>query len=155
MTMEYDSEAAKDFVKQSEKAAFTSHGHHIPGTVLGSWRPEQTSRCGGPKYCRKCVDEVNEYWGNQDGSSDFASNILIDYEANAKQKLRQYIDSHYDTPPAYEIRVTWSCKTLQNWKGILVTDMNDQKMYEVIYDGDKKRTYIDEYHKFQNVSIPD
>lgn len=40
---------------------YTSHGHHIPGTVLGKNRPERVMRCGGPNFCTKCRLEASSY----------------------------------------------------------------------------------------------
>lgn len=38
--------------------AFTSHGHHIAGTVLDErLRPAFVARCGGPRLCAKCSYE--------------------------------------------------------------------------------------------------
>jgi hypothetical protein len=36
---------------------YTSHGHHISGTVKGE-RPNTTVRCGGPKTCNTCFSEA-------------------------------------------------------------------------------------------------
>lgn len=36
---------------------FTSHGHHIIGTVLGPM-PESVARCGGPGLCAQCSEEA-------------------------------------------------------------------------------------------------
>ena len=37
--------------------AFTSHGHHIPGTTMDN-KPEDRHRCGGPELCFQCHREV-------------------------------------------------------------------------------------------------
>ena len=40
--------------------AWTTHGHHIPGTVKDDvMRPDRVGRCGGPKMCQKCQKEAN------------------------------------------------------------------------------------------------
>lgn len=36
--------------------AYTSHGHHINGTVLEP-EPNEKSRCGGPGFCETCTRE--------------------------------------------------------------------------------------------------
>jgi hypothetical protein len=54
-----------------------------------------------------------------------------------------------------DVYVVWFCKTLQNWKALVSTTLPDGMYYEVTYDGDRKRTYIDAYKKFENVMIPD
>lgn len=41
--------------------AYTSHGHHIPGTVMNGERPLQVARCGGPPLCTDCAKETANY----------------------------------------------------------------------------------------------
>lgn len=36
---------------------YTSHGHHIAGTVKGE-KPVTVTRCGGPKLCDVCFGEA-------------------------------------------------------------------------------------------------
>ena len=54
-----------------------------------------------------------------------------------------------------DVYVVWSCKTLQNWKALLSTDVPDGMYYELTYDGDRGVTYLDAYKKWENVPIPD
>lgn len=54
-----------------------------------------------------------------------------------------------------EIFVVWFCKTLQNWKALVATHRPDSLYFEVTYDGDQKRTYIDQYIKVDNFTIYD
>lgn len=54
-----------------------------------------------------------------------------------------------------DVYVVWFCKTLQNWKALLSTNVSDGMYYEVTYNGDKKETYLDAYKKWENVRIPD
>ena len=54
-----------------------------------------------------------------------------------------------------DVYVVWSCKTLQNWKALLSTDVPDGMYYELTYDGDKRVTYLDAYKKWENVPIAD
>lgn len=53
------------------------------------------------------------------------------------------------------LSVVWFCKTLQNWKAVVTPLPPDGHIYEVTYDGDKKRTYVDTYVKKYNDTIPD
>jgi hypothetical protein len=39
--------------------AFTAHGHHIFGTVLGDEKPASMARCGGPGPCPQCSREAS------------------------------------------------------------------------------------------------
>lgn len=67
--------------------------------------------------------------------------------------LKEYIDKHLGSNPDYQIFITWKCKTLQNYKYLLCTNLNDNKYYELTYNGDKRELYLDEYDKVNNVAI--
>lgn len=54
-----------------------------------------------------------------------------------------------------DVYVVWFCKTLQNWKALVSTTVDDGRYYEVTYNGDKKETYLDVYVKWQNIRIED
>ena len=56
---------------------------------------------------------------------------------------------------AEDVYVVWFCKTLQNWKALLSTDLPDGMYFEVTYNGDKKEAYLDVYKKIRNVKISD
>ncbi|BAK46150.1 hypothetical protein CXIVA_01830 [Clostridium sp. SY8519] len=56
---------------------------------------------------------------------------------------------------AEDVYVVWFCKTLQNWKALLSTDLPDGMYFEVTYNGDKKEAYLDAYKKIRNVKISD
>lgn len=61
-----------------------------------------------------------------------------------------------DTRVTFEIDsvyIVWFSKTLQNWKALLSTTLPDAMYYEVTYDGDRARAYIDAYKKWDNVCI--
>lgn len=54
-----------------------------------------------------------------------------------------------------DIYIVWFCKTLQNWKALLSTDLVDSGIYfEVTYNGDQDELYLDHYTKTANVKIP-
>ena len=52
-----------------------------------------------------------------------------------------------------EIYVVWSCKTLQNKKAILSTDLVNGILFEITYNGDKEETYVDVYKKEKNYVV--
>ena len=52
-----------------------------------------------------------------------------------------------------DIYVVWSCKTLQNNKALLSTNVPDGMYYEFTYNGDKKEIYIDSYKKCKNTVV--
>lgn len=37
---------------------YTSHGHHIVGTIKGELPSNVVARCGGPKLCNQCFGEA-------------------------------------------------------------------------------------------------
>lgn len=41
----------------------------------------------------------------------------------------------------------WYCKTVQNHKGLFITDAHDKHFYECTYNGDKGEMYVDDYVK--------
>ena len=52
-----------------------------------------------------------------------------------------------------EVYVVWSCKTLQNKKVILSTDLVKGILFEITYNGDKNETYVDAYKKWENFVV--
>lgn len=55
--------------------------------------------------------------------------------------------------PMADVYVVWFCSTLQNWKALVSTNVLDNAYYEVTYDGEKNRTYVDRYVKEINVTV--
>ena len=49
--------------------------------------------------------------------------------------------------------IVWSCKTLQNNKALVSTNISDGMYYELTYNGDKKELYLDTYKKWENKCI--
>jgi len=58
-----------------------------------------------------------------------------------------------DEEPEFEVYIVWKAKILQNWKYLISTSLPDGMYYEMSYDGDKERWYLDAYKKFENVVI--
>lgn len=52
-----------------------------------------------------------------------------------------------------DVFVVWLCKTLQNNKALLSTNVTDGMYYEITYNGDKKEFYLDAYKKWENRAI--
>ena len=50
-----------------------------------------------------------------------------------------------------DVYIVWSCKTLQNSKALVSTNLHDGMYYEVTLNGDKDEIYFDAYKKFQNI----
>ena len=54
-----------------------------------------------------------------------------------------------------DVYCVWSCKTLQNIKGLFSSDVPEAKglYFEATYSGDKKELYLDSYKKESNEAI--
>ena len=73
-----------------------------------------------------------------------------------KDVVAKYAIDHLDKSdeiPEFNVFVVWSCKTLQNSKALLSTDLKDGMYYELTMNGDKKEIYFDAYKKFENKCI--
>ena len=82
----------------------------------------------------------------------------MDYQKIARKIVLDYTNEHIDKTDNVQITldnvfIVWFCKTLQNWKALVSTDLPDGMYYEVTYNGDKKEVYIDAYKKFENRKI--
>lgn len=136
--------------------AHTFHGHHIPGSTERLIVGEPVG-CGGILDCPRCKAEVTEY--NKLGALPFVpQNVSEDFQAKAKRILINYVDSHYSVAfekPAFEVYIVWFAKVLQHWKALVCTDQPDKKYFELTYNGDLRVTYVDEYGKINNVTVPD
>lgn len=70
--------------------------------------------------------------------------------------VRDYALNHLDVTdeiPQYEVFIVWKCKILQNWKYLISTTLPNGMYYELTFDGDKNRWYLDAYKKFENQCI--
>ena len=74
-----------------------------------------------------------------------AKRLVADYDNDLSEVLSSIDPS--------EIYTVWSCKTLQNSKALLSTDIPDGRYYEVTYNGDKQEFYLDAYTKESNNMI--
>ena len=82
----------------------------------------------------------------------------MDYQKTAKEIVLNYVNKHLDKTDNVQVTsddvyIVWFCKTLQNWKALVSTDLHDGMYYEVTYNGDKKEVYLDAYKKFDNRKI--
>lgn len=79
-------------------------------------------------------------------------------QERAKQIVVDYFNSHLDKTDGKQIGledvyVVWFCKTLQNWKAMLSTNVRDGVYYEITHNGDKNETYVDVYKKWENYAV--
>lgn len=82
-----------------------------------------------------------------------AINGMDDYHDLCKKKLVDWYNAHgFDKKiTVNNTYVVWACKTLQNYKALLSTDINGDGIYaEYTYNGDKHELYEDVYGKIQN-----
>ncbi|MDD6796286.1 MAG: DUF6275 family protein [Clostridiaceae bacterium] len=71
------------------------------------------------------------------------------------QKIIDIVKGHLGRTniPDDEIFVVWSCKTLQNKKAVLSTDLVNGILFEITYNGDKDEIYVDVYKKEKNYVV--
>lgn len=84
------------------------------------------------------------------GSDEFVKNaisIVVDY-FNENVEKTDGIAITFD-----DVYVVWLCKTLQNCKALLSTNIPDGMYYEITYNGDKDEFYLDAYKKWANKKI--
>lgn len=79
-------------------------------------------------------------------------------QEKARQIIVDYFNSHVDKTDGVQISiedvyVVWFCKTLQNWKALLSTNVPDSVYYEITHNGDKNETYVDVYKKWENFCV--
>ena len=79
-------------------------------------------------------------------------------QERAKRIVVDYFNSHMDKTDGKQIGledvyVVWFCKTLQNWKALLSTNVRDGMYYEITHTGDKNETYVDVYKKWENYAV--
>lgn len=81
-----------------------------------------------------------------------------DFEKICKEKVRDYFNEKVNKSDGFEITIedvyiVWSCKTLQNNKALVSTNVSDGMYYELTYNGDKQELYLDAYKKQENRCI--
>ena len=83
---------------------------------------------------------------------------IMNYQKIAKEVVLDYANKHLDKTDnvhitSDDVYLVWFCKVLQNWKALVSTNLPDGMYYEVTYNGDKKKVYLDAYKKFDNREI--
>lgn len=82
------------------------------------------------KFLKKCKELVRNYYNDRVQSTDKNGKITTD-----------------------DVFVVWFCKTLQNSKALVSTNVSDGMYYEITYNGDKNECYLDAYKKWQNILV--
>lgn len=82
----------------------------------------------------------------------------LDFRRLCQRVVADYVNDHLDKTdgtiitPA-DVYIVWFCKTLQNSKSLVSTNISDGMYYELTYNGDKHELYLDAYKKFENRAI--
>ena len=82
----------------------------------------------------------------------------MNLQQTARQIVTDYFNKHVDKTDNKKLTlddvfVVWFCKTLQNWKALVSTNVSDGIYYEITHNGDKAETYVDVYKKWENYTI--
>ena len=69
------------------------------------------------------------------------------------EKAKKCVEQTTNEVLAEEMYIVWFCKTLQNWKALVSTDVISGVYWEVTHNGDKNETYVDTYNKSSNICV--
>lgn len=81
-------------------------------------------------FIEKAIEAVVDYHNSQADATDKNGKITAD-----------------------NVYVVWFCKTLQNYKAMLSTNIPDGMYYEFTWNGDKNEGYLDAYKKWKNIVV--
>ena len=81
-----------------------------------------------------------------------------DFEKLCKNIVVNYFNKHVEktdrkTITTDDVFIVWICKTLQNNKALVSTNVSDGMYYEITHNGDKNETYVDAYKKWENFVV--
>ena len=81
-----------------------------------------------------------------------------EFQVLVKKVVCEYANAHLDktdgkTITPDDVYIVWLAKVLQNNKALASTALNDGMYYELTYDGDKGRCYVDAYKKRENFCV--
>ena len=69
------------------------------------------------------------------------------------EKAKKCVEQTTNEVLTEEMYIVWFCKTLQNWKALVSTDVINGVYWEVTHNGDKNETYVDTYTKSSNLCV--
>lgn len=70
----------------------------------------------------------------------------------------EYLVDNEELPSGFsedDVTVVWFCKTLKNWKAMVIAHLPDNYFFEVTYNGAREEAYLDVYEKIRNIKIED
>ena len=79
---------------------------------------------------------------------NIAKQVVLDYTNNSRPN--QLVPYELE-----DIYVVWFCKTIQNWKALVSTDVINGMYFEVTYNGDAKEIYLDIYQQTGHIVLGD
>lgn len=78
--------------------------------------------------------------------------------SKAIEIVRKYIEEHLDksdkSAADFDVFIVWQCYILGNAKWLISSTLRDGMYYEVTWDCENKRVYLDAYRRWENRSIP-
>jgi hypothetical protein len=135
--------------------AYTTHGHHIPGTNRGEGITKahlipQCKGLTGPEKCQDCVQEAEIYNLRFMGTPvNHASRVI---KLVTEHVLKRYSGAD---PPPFEVYIETFSFVLGNYKAHVCTTLDDGMAYWVVYDFNQRQTHITEYRRLAFITIPD
>ena len=81
-----------------------------------------------------------------------------EFVALVKKPVADYANQNLDKTDGKKITeddvfIVWMCKTLQNSKAMASTTLFDGMYYELTFNGNKQKLYVDAYKKWQNFTV--
>lgn len=84
---------------------------------------------------------------NNDNFEKICKEIVVDYfNKNVAKTDRKTITEA-------DVYIVWVCKSLQNNKALVSTNVSDGMYYEITHNGDKQEIYVDAYKKWENFVV--
>ena len=80
---------------------------------------------------------------------------MREFENTIHLEAVKYFNAHRKTQISeIDVFTVWSCKTLQNYKALVSTDVTgDTTYFEFTFNGDRQQLYMDVYTKEKNECI--
>ena len=81
-----------------------------------------------------------------------------DFEKICKEIVVDYFNKNVEktdrkTITEADVYIVWVCKSLQNNKALVSTNISDGMYYEITHNGDKQEIYVDAYKKWENFVV--